>query len=92
MKYHQIERNLFIKNRAKFMANETKSVAVFNSNDICRLIADSTITVYRDLPLGRRSGKHSITFQMSYRHQNFILKKRTNTCAVWEGEKTNQRS
>jgi Xaa-Pro aminopeptidase len=35
MKYHQIERNLFIKNRAKFMAQmKPKSVAVFNSNDI----------------------------------------------------------
>jgi Xaa-Pro aminopeptidase len=29
MKYHQIERNLFIKNRAKFMAQmKPKSVAV----------------------------------------------------------------
>jgi Xaa-Pro aminopeptidase len=34
MKYHQIDRDLFIKNRSKFMAQMKPSVAVFNSNDI----------------------------------------------------------
>ena len=44
MKYHQIERSLFIKNRAKFMAQmKPKSVAVFNSNDIYPVSADSTL-------------------------------------------------
>jgi Xaa-Pro aminopeptidase len=35
MKYHQIDRNVFYKNRAKFMAQmKPNSVAVFCSNDI----------------------------------------------------------
>ena len=35
MKYHQIDRDLFIKSRAKFTAQmKPNSVAVFNSNDI----------------------------------------------------------
>ena len=44
MKYHQIDRHLFIKNRAKFTAQmKPKSVAVFNSNDIYPVSADSTL-------------------------------------------------
>ena len=44
MKYHPIDRNLFIKNRAKFTAQmKPKSVAVFNSNDIYPISADSTM-------------------------------------------------
>ena len=44
MKYHQIDRNLFIKNRKKFTAEmKPKSVAVFNSNDIYPISADSTM-------------------------------------------------
>ena len=44
MKYHPIDRNLFIKNRAKFTAEmKPKSVAVFNSNDIYPISADSTM-------------------------------------------------
>lgn len=44
MKYHQIDRQLFIKNRAKFTAQmKPKSVAVFNSNDIYPVSADSTL-------------------------------------------------
>ncbi|THK19128.1 X-Pro aminopeptidase, partial [Escherichia coli] len=44
MKYHQIPASLFIKNRKKFMAEmKPKSVAVFNSNDIYPVSADSTL-------------------------------------------------
>jgi Xaa-Pro aminopeptidase len=44
MKYHQIDRDLFIKNRSKFMAQmKPKSVACFNSNDIYPIGADSTM-------------------------------------------------
>ena len=44
MKYHQIDRNLFIKNRAKFISQmKPNSVAVFNSNDIYPVSADSTL-------------------------------------------------
>ena len=44
MKYHQIDRQLFIKNRAKFTAQmKPHSVAIFNSNDIYPVSADSTL-------------------------------------------------
>ena len=44
MKYHQINSGLFVKNREKFTAQmKPKSVAVFNSNDIYPVSADSTL-------------------------------------------------
>ncbi len=44
MKYEAIDRELFIKNRAKFTAEmKPNSVAVFNSNDIYPVSADSTL-------------------------------------------------
>ena len=44
MKYHQIDRHLFVKNRAKFVAQmNPKGVAVFNSNDIYPVSADSAL-------------------------------------------------
>ena len=44
MKYHQIDRDLYVKNRAKFTAQmKPNSVAVFNSNDIYPVSADSTL-------------------------------------------------
>jgi Xaa-Pro aminopeptidase len=43
MKYHQIDRNVFIKTRAKFMAQMKPNCFVFNSNDIYPVSADSTL-------------------------------------------------
>ena len=44
MKYHPIDQNLFIKNRKNFAQKmEPKSIAVFNSNDIYPIGADSTM-------------------------------------------------
>ncbi len=44
MKYHLIDRNLFIKNRKSFTAQmKPNSLAVFNSNDIYPITADSTM-------------------------------------------------
>ena len=44
MKYNLIDRNLFIKNRKNFMAQmKPNSLAVFNSNDIYPISADSTM-------------------------------------------------
>ena len=44
MKYHPINSELFIKNRKKFTANMLpKSLAIFNSNDIYPVSADSTL-------------------------------------------------
>ncbi|NQY01043.1 MAG: aminopeptidase P N-terminal domain-containing protein, partial [Flavobacteriaceae bacterium] len=44
MKYQPINSQLFIKNRAHFAAQmKPKSLAVFNSNDIYPISADSTM-------------------------------------------------
>ena len=44
MKYLPIDQNLFIKNRKNFMAKMMpSSLAVFNSNDIYPISADSTM-------------------------------------------------
>ena len=44
MKYHPIDNQLFIKNRAKFTAQmKSKSIAIFNSNDLFTTGADSTL-------------------------------------------------
>jgi Xaa-Pro aminopeptidase len=77
MKYHQIERNLFIKNRAKFMAQMKPKVLPFYSNDIYPISADSTMPFAQHTMifyLGRRSrGKHLLLFQMLLEHQREIL-------------------
>ena len=44
MKYHPIDSKLFIKNRSNFIAQmKANSLAVFNSNDIYPISADSTM-------------------------------------------------
>ena len=44
MKYHPIDSALFVKNRSNFMAQmKANSLAVFNSNDIYPISADSTM-------------------------------------------------
>ena len=44
MKYHPIDSNLFIKNRKNFAtAMQPKSIAIFNSNDVYPISADSTM-------------------------------------------------
>jgi len=55
MKYHPIDRQLFIKNRQKFTAKmQANSLAVFNSNDIYPISADSTLPFaqHRDIFYG----------------------------------------
>jgi Xaa-Pro aminopeptidase len=43
MKYHHLPQALFVKNRAKFVAQmKGKSLAVFNSNDMYPIGADAT--------------------------------------------------
>ena len=44
MKYDKINKNLFIKNRNNFLSKmKPNSVAIFNSNDIYPVSADSTL-------------------------------------------------
>ena len=57
MKYHPIDSALFVKNRSNFMAQmKANSLAVFNSNDIYPISADSTMPFqqHRDIILLKR--------------------------------------
>ena len=96
MKYHQIDRNLFIKNRAKFTAQmKPNSVAVFNSNDIYPVSADSTMPFQQPRDILFLSGvdqEESIlvifpdSSNVAHREVLF-LKETSDLIAVWEGEK-----
>ena len=96
MKYHQIDRNLFIKNRKKFTAEmKPKSVAVFNSNDIYPISADSTIPFQQHRDIFYLSGvdqEESILLlfpDAPYENLREILflRETNEHIAVWEGEK-----
>ena len=96
MKYHQINRDLFIKNRAKFTSQmKPNSVAVFNSNDIYPVSADSSLPFaqHRDiLYLSGVDQEESILLlfpDAPYDHLKEIvfLKETNDHIAVWEGEK-----
>ena len=96
MKYHQINKDLFIKNRAKFVSQmKPNSVAVFNSNDIYPVSADSTLPFaqHRDiLYLSGVDQEESILLlfpDAPYDNLKEILflKETNEHIAVWEGEK-----
>ncbi len=57
MKYHLIDSALFIKNRKNFIAQmKPSSLAVFNSNDIYPISADSTMPFEQQRDLFYLSG------------------------------------
>src|SRR6187402_228312 len=96
MKYHQIDRALFIKNRAKFVAQmKPNSVAVFNSNDIYPVSADSTLPFAQHRDIFYLSGvdqEESILLlfpDAPYEHLREILflRETNEHIAIWEGEK-----
>ena len=96
MKYHQIDRSLFIKNRKKFTtAMKPNSVAVFNSNDIYPVSADSTLPFAQHRDIFYLSGvdqEESILLlfpDAPYENLKEILflKETNDHIAVWEGEK-----
>ena len=96
MKYHQIYRQLFIKNRAKFTAQmKPNSVAVFNSNDNYPVSADTTLPFAQHRDIFYLSGadqEESILLlfpDAPYEHLKAILflKETNEYIAVWEGEK-----
>ena len=96
MKYDQIDRNLFIKNRKNFTAQmKPKSLAVFNSNDIYPIGADSTIPFEQARDLFYLSGvdqEKSILVLFpdapDEKHREMLFLTETNEhIAVWEGEK-----
>lgn len=96
MKYLPIDCNLYIKNRAKFTAQmKPNSLAVFNSNDIYPISADSTMPFQQHRDILYLSGvdqEESILVlfpDAPYPHQKemLFLKETSEHIAIWEGEK-----
>ena len=96
MKYHPIDSALFVKNRSNFMAQmKANSLAVFNSNDIYPISADSTMPFQQHIDIYYLSGvdqEESILVMFpdcpNKKHREILFLKETNdNIAVWEGEK-----
>ncbi len=96
MKYHPLPSALFIKNRKKFMARmKPKSIAVFNSNDIYPISADSTMPFEQHRDIFYLSGADQeetilLLFPdaLDLAHREILFVRETNAhIAVWEGEK-----
>ncbi len=96
MKYQAINHDLFIKNRKNFMAQmKPKSLAVFNSNDIYPISADSTIPFQQHRDIFYLSGvdqEESMLLlfpdAVEEKHREILFVRETNEhIAIWEGEK-----
>lgn len=96
MKYDLINNALFIKNRENFAAQmKPNSLAVFNSNDIYPISADSTMPFEQHRDIFYLSGvdqEESILVMFpdcpKEQHREILFLKETNEhIAVWEGEK-----
>ena len=96
MKYHPIDSALFVKNRSNFMAQmKANSLAVFNSNDIYPISADSTMPFQQHRDIYYLSGvdqEESILVMFpdcpNKKHREILFLKETNDhIAIWEGEK-----
>jgi len=96
MKYHPIDAALYIKNRKNFMAQmKPQSLAVFNSNDIYPISADSTMPFEQARDILFLSGvdqEESILVLFpnapDKKHREILFLRETNEhIAVWEGEK-----
>ncbi|QAA82150.1 aminopeptidase P family protein [Aequorivita sp. H23M31] len=96
MKYDLISNKLFIKNRKNFMAQmRPKSLAVFNSNDIYPISADSTMPFEQSRDIFYLSGvdqEESILVLFpdapDKDHREMLFVRETNDhIAVWEGAK-----
>jgi Xaa-Pro aminopeptidase len=96
MKYDLIDHNLFIKNRKNFAsAMQSNSLAVFNSNDIYPVSADSTLPFAQHRDIFYLSGvdqEESILVLFpdcpNPKNREILFLKETNEhIAVWEGEK-----
>lgn len=96
MKYHPINNQLFIKNRAKFTAQmKTKSIAVFNSNDVFTTGADTTLPFHQHRDIFYLSGVDQeasilVLFPdaINPNHREVLFVTETNDhIAIWEGAK-----
>ncbi len=100
MKYETLPQELFVKNRAKFMSKlKPSTLAVFNSNDIYPISADSTMPFQQHRDIFYLSGvdqEESILVLFptakNEQHKEILFLKETNeTIAIWEGEKLSKR-
>lgn len=96
MKYHRINKELFIQNRKRFTARmEDNALAVFNSNDIYPISADSTLPFQQHRDIFHLSGvdqEESILVLFpsakNEAHREILFLRETNEhIAIWEGEK-----
>lgn len=96
MKYHKIDTQLFIKNRANFATEmRPNSLAVFNSNDIYPISADSTMPFEQHRDIFYLCGidqEESVLFLFpdcpNENLREVLFVRETNEhIAVWEGEK-----
>lgn len=96
MKYDRIKNDLFIANRANFVKRmDANSLAVFNSNDMFLVSADSTMAFQQHRDIFHLSGvdqEESILVispnTKNEAHREVLFLKETNEhIAVWEGEK-----
>ncbi|OIQ23653.1 aminopeptidase P family protein [Lacinutrix sp. MedPE-SW] len=96
MKYHKIDSSLFIKNRKNFAQQmQPNSLAIFNSNDIYPVSADSTLPFAQHRDIFYLSGvdqEESILVIFpdcpNPKNREILFLKETNEhIAVWEGEK-----
>ncbi|MDN3595740.1 aminopeptidase P family protein [Zunongwangia endophytica] len=96
MKYDQIDRKLFIKNRKNFMERMIPGgLAVFNANDVFPIGADSTLPFQQNRDLFYLSGVDQeeailVLFPEAPKpeHREILFLTETNPhIAVWEGEK-----
>ncbi len=96
MKYDRIDKNLFIKNRQKFAAKmKPASLAIFNSNDIYPVSADSTLPFAQHRDIFYLSGVDQeesvlVIFPDAPKeeHKEILFLRETNEhIAIWEGEK-----
>lgn len=99
MKYDRINKELYIHNRKRFVASmEKSSLAVFNSNDIYPISADSTMPFQQHRDILHLSGvdqEESILLispnASNPEHREILFLKETNDhIAVWEGAKLNK--
>ena len=101
MKYHQINSELFIKNRHNFTsAMKPNSLAVFNSNDIYPISADSTLPFEQHRDIFYLSGvdqEESVLLLFpdcpNEKHREILFLRETNDhIAVWEGAKLTKKA
>ncbi|MBL4861432.1 MAG: aminopeptidase P N-terminal domain-containing protein [Crocinitomicaceae bacterium] len=99
MKYDRIDKELFIVNRTNFVSQmEKSSLAVFNSNDVYPISADSTMPFQQHRDIFHVSGvdqEESILVispeASNPAHREVLFLRETNEhIAVWEGAKLNK--